>query len=624
MKRALSFLLLLMMVLPLLVLPAGAVTTKVTPADYDKTSVAEDLNNAMIGSKKFDVADYPYDKSQVMDVYDVTQKKMVSQPKMQIITLQEIAPESEPTLYLYVYNPTNARVSMNDLRHAITLSVNDAPLNKYALQLLSSSGIDDEGQLYLKFKVNIPRETLMQMHENRDKRTYQVSEIELYLSGANATAYKVGGTWEYTGTDTSASAVKDFMVLDLDIGTCVWRTDKNSKGNGYKTQVDSAFFAIPNDVLRAYGNKIAGITYRAYEYDTGYMLVCTNDKWGSKLYQTMKDKEGVKAEHDDSLPTLNSRRTYKRDVDNPLASGFYAKFVYNDCGFVDHPTISADILSLVLQMASEDNEPNIIIETDLRKRLSDAWAAYNNDKTQTVFSGDKSKHEITPTVKPDEPLRIDTGSALNGIDWFKSFVNANLMSDWIQTIANFKPIQIVEESDFDDFEAKLLVDPFYKDDLKQAFDRAGKDKSLVLMHFATSDYFGIAIESNSKGIFDDAPTVLGNPGFVAKETVYMDFDIISLDFVKDGEIVTIPVAASPVHAIGDLEYSDSGLGDGVPEWVIILIAILILVVVVILCPSLLPILVKIVILPFRLLWWLVKALGRGISGLIRSIKERKK
>ena len=607
------------MVLPLLVLPAGAVTTKVTPADYDKTSVAEDLNNAMIGSKKFDVADYPYDRSQVMDVYDATQKKMVPQPKMQIITLQEIAPESEPTLYLYVYNPTNAKVSMNDRRHAVTISVNDAPLNKYSVQLLSSSGIGDAGQLYLKFKVNIPCETLKQMYENRDKRTYQVSEFELYLSGTNATAYKVGGTWEYAGTDTSASAVKDFMVLDFDVGTCVWRTDTNSKGNGYKTQVDSAYFAIPNEVLAKYGNKIAGITCHAYEYDTGYMLVCTNDKWGNKLYQTMKDKEGVEVVNDDSLPTLNSRRVYKRDVDNPFASGFYAKFVYNNRGFVDHPTIATDVLSLVLQMESEDNEPNIIIETDLRKRLSDAWAAYNNDQRQTVFSGDKSKHEIMPTVKPDEPLRIDKGSALDGVDWFNSFVNAKLIFNWMQTIANFNPIQIVDASDFDDFEAKLLVDSFYKKDLIQAFERAGKDNSLVLVHFATSDYFGLAIESNSKGALDDAPTILGDPGFVAKETVYMDFDVISLDFAKDGEIVTIPVAASPVHAIGDLEYSDSGLGaDDVPKWVIILIAIILIALVLFFCPPLLPILVKVAVLPFKLLWWILRAIGKGFAALFHK------
>ncbi len=82
---------------------------------------------------------------------------------------------------------------------------------------------------------------------------------------------------------------------------------------------------------------------------------------------------------------------------------------------------------------------------------------------------------------------------------------------------------------------------------------------------------------------------------------------------------------SPINVIGELQLPDDyNPPDGVPKWVIILIATLILVVVVILCPTLLPILVKIVILPIRLLWWLIRALGRGISGLIRNIKDRKK
>ncbi len=84
-------------------------------------------------------------------------------------------------------------------------------------------------------------------------------------------------------------------------------------------------------------------------------------------------------------------------------------------------------------------------------------------------------------------------------------------------------------------------------------------------------------------------------------------------------------ASNPIHVIADLETPEAdGLSDAMKKWIVIMIAIILIAVVLFLCPPLLPILVKVVVLPFRLLWWLIKAFGRGISALIQSIKDRKK
>ena len=104
--------------------------------------------------------------------------------------------------------------------------------------------------------------------------------------------------------------------------------------------------------------------------------------------------------------------------------------------------------------------------------------------------------------------------------------------------------------------------------------------------------------------------------YACREQVYMGFDIIQFTCEKDGEKVVVPVAAAPINVIGDLQFFNAA--KDVPKWVIILIAILILFAIVILCPSLLPIIIKIVILPIRLLWWLLRAIGKGVAALFHK------
>ena len=108
----------------------------------------------------------------------------------------------------------------------------------------------------------------------------------------------------------------------------------------------------------------------------------------------------------------------------------------------------------------------------------------------------------------------------------------------------------------------------------------------------------------------------------------MGFDILQITCEKDGENVVVPVAASPINVIGDLQFFD-GTKDKVPEWVIIVIAIMLIVLFLAFLPVLLPILLPVlrwvlkalawvVLLPFRLLWWLLKAIGKGFAALFHK------
>lgn len=621
MKKMLVVLLAVLMVLPLSVIPAGAKAVGGSLKAFEGQDILTDLTGAKIGDTPFSVDNYPY-------------RAGATAGDMQLLTLFEYgycdckstdSRYEDYALFLYVYNPGNVPVSKNDLRHAATLAIcSDSKYEKYNLRLLSFAGDGTHDRLLLKFKVEISATALRELIGTSEKRVYKLSEIEVYAGGTNATAAR-GGTYAYTGYmsgygDTMLEAdVTDMETLSLDLEHCVWRSDHSPKGAAYKTQLDSVYFAVPNSVFAKYGNKIARIKYHAYQYETGYIAVFRDDENGGKAYDLFKPYEGKQITNDiREIPTLCDNRDFQFDT----------TFCYNnrynnvlDRWFVSHSTIWANKLSYVLKMPASTN-PNSIIETDIQQRLTSDWNAYNSGEKQSFFLDNKKDHEVISEIG-DKPWTIDVEGSAN---WLQKLFLSGAYKSQSDDIKDIQPIRIVESADFDDFEKTLYVDAHYKNDLLSAYNAAERnDESLVLFHFGSSDYFAIEVECNSYLSDGSEVHVYGEPGFVANETVYMDFDVIDITFEKDGVYTVLPCVANPIHVIADLETPEAdGLSDAMKKWIVIIIAIILIVVAVILCPTLLPILVKIVILPYRLLWWLIKALGRGISGLIRNIKDRKK
>lgn len=109
------------------------------------------------------------------------------------------------------------------------------------------------------------------------------------------------------------------------------------------------------------------------------------------------------------------------------------------------------------------------------------------------------------------------------------------------------------------------------------------------------------------------------------ETVYLDYDIISLTFKdEEGAETVLPVVASPIDAIAgytpplDTNYHSEGDGDS--TWIWIVIAIVLVVVVILLlifCPQVFVLLFKaiffVISLPFRAIAALAKAISKSLA-----------
>ncbi len=613
--RKISLVILIAMLLPaLLAFTVSAETSDMqfgspsTLAAFERQSVTYDLESALIGGEMFSTEDYPYVEG-ALDENVIAGEK----PKLHILSFVEygfskftpvMRRYEDYSLFIYFYNPSGANFLWSDLRNKVTMSFgNRDSYDKYDLQLCSIGG-DGAGHenLYIKYKVNIPTDLLRAYAGDGENRLYVISEFELVTdaAAANATAYKVGGRYTYSGTmvgygtstPTLSCSVRDQLTLDLECHDVVYRSDKNAADDGLKNQLNSVYFSIPNEILDEYGGVVAA-EFGYYEYDSGSCLgVSTN-----RALAVMKGFENKKANAD--APVFLAPFTLPSTITHYYWS-------YNTDASVRYH--AETILSYVFK-CDNSREYDAFVDTDVKEQFNEWWRLYCQGEPEPFFSRQE---------KPSYTVRYLDNRRREDIYEIGTF-NGN----WIQQLFGFgfsgydfselAPIVVVEESDLSNIEKNLKVESYFSDEIRDAYDEAVmEDSSLHLLRFALSDYFSMLTYCNSApGDNDDFD------GFVAMEKMYMDFDVLSLTFSKEGKDTIIPVAGSPINVVPDFETPSATIFDRMfgkaGTWedklftlIFSLIAFVILLQVLsFFFPVIQPILNKIykfLLLPFRLFW----------------------
>ena len=574
MKKILLVLLAVLVVLPLSVLPAGAKTASVTAADFDKIPVVTDLSGMTIGGIKFDPLKYAYNPL----------------GDLQILTLLEYGYPDDPALYLYLYNPQDLALNTRDRRYAVTLALGDDPnYTKYPLKVLSTSGTDAHSRLWIKCRIDIGADKLVSKFKDKQERTYRLGEIELVV-GDKVRAFSLGGEWTYSGTTaggdlTSRSTM--ISVIELELHPLVYRGDRFSAQFEYD-QVNSVYFSLPRDFEKKNGT-VTSIRCTWTEYDSGWILACPTDKVRDSLASAAGKSV---TSYTDAYP----------EVYLYLAPGAGNRFVFawNVKDASAKITYDVDTLQWVVKYDGEQNELGAIVESDLQEQINAAWLAYNQG-ADNYFSQGGKVFEGDIMADQSFTVSVDSGASV----WERIFLGKNT------TEQSNRAFQRVTENALINPEAMLLVDQSYKKELTDALAKADQnEEDLMILHFASCDYNAIPVSAKYSSFRTEKDL------YACREQLYMGFDILQITCEKNGEKVVVPVAAAPINVIGGLQFF-SKIKDA-PKWVIILIAILILAAIVILCPALLPILVKIVILPLRLLAWLLRAIGKGFAALFHK------
>lgn len=573
MRKILLILLAVLMVLPLSVLPAGAKT--VSAAQFDGISVETDLAGTTIGGVKFDPARYGYNPL----------------GDLQILTLLEYGYPEDPALYLYLYNPQDLALNTRDRRYAVTLALGGETedYTKYTLKVLSMSGTGEHSRLWIKCRIHIGADKLTAAFKDKQERTYRLGEIELVV-GDKVRAFSIGGEWTYSGTtaggDLSSRSTR-ISVIELDLHPLVYRGDRFSAQFEYD-QVNSVYFSLPRDFEKKNGT-VTSIRCTWTEYDSGWILACPTDKVRDSLASAAGKSV---TSYTDAYP----------EVYLYLAPGAGNRFVFawNVKDATAKITYDVDTLQWVAKYDGEQDELGAIVESDLQEQINAAWLAYNQG-ADNYFSQGGKVFEGDIMTDQSFTVSVDSGASV----WERIFLGKNT------TEQSKRAFQRVTENALINPEAMLLVDQSYKKELTDALAKADQnEEDLMILHFASCDYNAIPVSAKYSSFRTEKDL------YACREQLYMGFDILQITCEKNGENVVVPVAAAPINVIGGLQFF-SKIKDA-PKWVIILIAILILFAVVILCPALLPLLVKVVVLPFKLLWWLLRAIGKGVAALFHK------
>ncbi len=585
-KRIISIILLALTLLSTLIPCVGAADTGDSPYTSE---VARELSGSTINGKAFNFADYPKDRFNT---------------EVSVLFINEVgfragSDQSDWVLYLYLYNPSGQAYDFTTGKCAVNMGYEWSDTGavtaytKFALELVSAS--DEEGMenVFLKVRVKdktIGARTFAKRLSSKSTRIYAFSEVELLIPGkVNATSFSFARRYEVTGYDkgygTYASqnnkTVKDtgHNVIQCKPVQTYWRSDTSSGGKNHRWQVNAVYFSVPKAYFKEYDN-LDAVKCEWFEAKT-QPIIATDDV---TLYTKLKPWVGWLIGGDYNNGSTGRRWTTdipyglwtSSQYSVKMSAGHVNAFTYGynvrrNAGVLTSPLleIPPNINPLGWLLRSEAGEIKLNQEfvskdtmleyyTNMVKEKGEA-AARQLLLTNTVDEGRKyGKQEVI--IHFDDTYLLENYDSNHS--WFQKFLDYNIFNGgWKygtgyttktgETYENFQPINIIDSyEDIAATPAQLAESLYFATEeearkfKEYATDALKRDEYVVLLRYAERDYYSEVMEVTPK---------ISGTAVVAVQTVFLDFDIIELDFKKDAETIVVPVTSSPTNGIGGIK-----------------------------------------------------------------------
>ena len=546
----------------------------------------------------FDIKEYPFIKNADFELYSLSEYCYSFYPEY----------SENFALYVYVYNPGALEfkdTSLNRIQMAVGYDKDGNPndYKKYELKLVNYSKESGNDRLFYKFKV-VDDGSIYDRLISTERR-YDVSGIELVTEGKlNASESGVSKTFIYTGFSVgygpngqAESTLKcDYDVLktvELKVNHTYWRSKSSNRGVGYQNQLDSVYFTVPNSLLEEYG-KLQRIKAEWYEYLTKDIVVTSDEETYNavKDYIGKSDLSGLEYGFDENyrVETIggspigyycdwqynisdNHKRVVGYNVYGPSLSTLYYLFpTANWCDIKEYDPYG----DITLTGGVSENALYDYILNFSKNASGDTLSIKDG-----VISADLFESDIEEYRKVDN----DHGKIQNGysyydfdadvdiFDWqaynpddHKFSENAKLYGFWEALFRkydnsvegfdakNVSPILMLKEADLsgtpESVSNRLFVNSQDVSLIRKAYEEAKKkDETVVLFRFALTDYFSKEIDI---GDYTSGGRHYSGQAYRAKQSVFLDFDIIQLTFSRGEELTIIPVVANPIDIVNDI------------------------------------------------------------------------
>ena len=528
-------------------------------------------------------------------------------------------------LYVYIY--TGARIidvesATGSYYAKIQIGAGGLGYNRYGLLLIDRS----ENGLFLKMRVNLSESQREEMLGAlfSGERVYRVGELELLeKSNYSASAFKVAQTYRFSGfmqgLDASSSAKSTLAstaeglqeVIQLDITQTCYRPQGDFY-NGEQSQLNSCFFKVPEKYFADHGELIK-IKCEWQEYATKPFLV-TEDEY---LYGALDALYGRAAENFTPSAYFMINATLSDDggswfghrADSYVATNLHLQEKYHwfdgliekSIAFTDAEREDARKAQFAGVFFSDgDYQKRTVSSQEVQSKL----LGYSQKLGGPYYTG-KYSQELFQSYVETNHIRGYNQKTISRDDLREVFWNTTTKSWWQHVFGGqsvttqYDAMNAIVEISGDDIAGsasavaqKLYVGEGDVDALKSAYEAAqgGEEPGrIVLLRFATSTYHSYPVASDYCAYDAEDPDwrlvkscvnkwADGDyTGYMAEETVFLDFDIISL-FFQRGEVTTeIAAISAPQDVIPGLT---PPLEEPPDIWRIIAIVVLVVAIVV--------------------------------------------
>lgn len=546
---------------------AGAAETPI----FDRTEIEEDLNG-------LDLTTYPKNEN----------------ASATVLTFSEFGYSANSFkaqdygLYFFVYNPGERAVSARSGANSVNMAIEYEAGEPTEYANLKLTLVDETGDhRFLKFRLTNGAGAYERARAyagaNEGVRRYDVAGLQLWYGGDGSATdcpieatYRCEGFAKGYGADAGAESTLSVTVdkletVTLDVRSTYFRTGMNANGEGHSNQLTSVYFAIPKDKIASYGNLYA-VKCEWDERRTAPVIVTTDEA----IYDDVLDHLGTDG-------TGGAYQIYD-GYSSSMASAASATWAYNG-GDVVVPVNNPGV-GYVFKSTDQSVLSTSISSSDMLKWIADhGYAEYlfTDDVDEGRMYG-KQEH----TVYADEPFdMLSFNSTSDGWEQFcqswREFWSGRAY-DWGEDYKNVEPIKYVTEEDFqgdtDGENAKaLFVNANDYGVFKSFYDANKTENDVFLLRFAVTDYY-----SNLQTVYkSDAfiQTADKTSTYMARETVFLGFDVIDLTFkLEGGKETVLAVVADPVDIVAGIDPPQIVNYDWIWSIIVVILALIVLLIVV--------------------------------------------
>ncbi len=644
-----------------------SLTASAEGKSINDTTVDEDL-------KDVDLSNYPYNPLGDCEIISV----------MEYAYSEKEEYKDDYNLYIYVYNPTCKDISLAPgvnfvsvgVQYSITsdgdICVHDH--EKFELECVSK---ESDNRFY-KFKLKDSSKmysVAWYTQFSYKLRVYDITELEIrHLDNKDSIGYDISTRYVWTGygancgPDNNAKStlqVKNYSIrsIHLELYDTYYRFETQSDGVTQDT-LNSVYFEVPVEYFHEFGN-LHKIKAQWYEYKTKPIFVTSELAAYQELFNWRNEIVGLPEGMQGPIlypmyrvywdEHLRENSIYANDTD--FGSALFSPFKQNENVYGPYYLCKDCELYNELHWLFYKDASNLEEYVVTSDELKEYMKRYKNTFPELKLLFDKY-----PEVLFEDSIDTDRQKFLYGYDEnsesnptcgliIKEFTageefDAGQGNAFVDTVSgqsawnkfwfgtkyedvSYSPIVTISETDLyltpEAFSEKYYV---HKDDaenfLKMANEAYSNNNVPVLFRHAVTDYY------SSKARFDaiSNENMSEVDGYVAQETMFFNFDIISLGFKSaDGENeVVIGVVANPIDIINDITPPEDMPVEDEEWWqkIMLVLAIIVIVAVAIVlsiwCKPVIDIIWLGIQTIFNWLWWLITRPFVWIGNLFKRRK----